>query len=128
MPTAPGVRSSVRSGRSDATLQFLSDYGYWVLIAWVFADQFALPLPSIPILIGASALAATGSLDIVTVVALATAATLVADIAWYFIGHRYGPKVLRLACNLSIEPVSCISNAKGAFDRYGKRRTLQPQP
>lgn len=103
----------------EAALQFLADYGYWVILGWVFADQFALPLPSIPILIGAGALSATGQLDVVGVVALATAATLAADFAWYALGHHFGPKVLRLTCNLSIEPVSCISSAKNYFDRYG---------
>lgn len=103
----------------EAALQFLADYGYWVILAWVFADQFALPLPSIPILIAAGALSSTGQLDIVAVVAIASVATLAADFTWYAIGRRFGPKVLRLTCNLSIEPVSCISSAKSYFDRYG---------
>lgn len=103
----------------DSALQFLADYGYWVILVWVFADQFALPLPSIPILIAAGALSATGELDIVLVVAIASAATLAADFAWYAIGRRFGAKVLSLACHLSIEPLGCIATARDYFGRYG---------
>ena len=42
------------------TLQFLVKHGYLVLFAWVFAEQIGLPLPSVPLLLAAGALAGAG--------------------------------------------------------------------
>ena len=58
-------------------LTLLIAYGYLILLAWVFADQAALPLPGEPILVGAGVLAGTGSLDIVTVLLVATGAIII---------------------------------------------------
>ena len=71
-------------------LSLLIEYGYLILLVWVFADQVALPLPSEPILVGAGVLAGTGSLDIVTAGLVATGAALSADLGWYAIGKQRG--------------------------------------
>jgi len=41
----------------NETLSFLTRHGYTVLFVWVFAEQIGLPLPAVPILIAAGALA-----------------------------------------------------------------------
>ena len=46
-------------------LDFLAAYGYVVVFAWMFADQAALPIPAIPLLVAAGALSFTGELDMV---------------------------------------------------------------
>ena len=38
------------------TLEFLLRHGYWVLFAWVLAEQLGLPVPSLPILLAMGAL------------------------------------------------------------------------
>src|SRR5258708_48612 len=45
------------------TLEFLLHHGYIVLLGWVFAEQMGLPLPSMPLLLAAGALARTGRLS-----------------------------------------------------------------
>src|ERR1700686_3466826 len=45
------------------TLEFLLPHGYVVLLGWVFAEQIGLPLPSMPLLLAAGALAGTGHLS-----------------------------------------------------------------
>ena len=41
----------------DETLRFILHHGYLVLVAWVFAEQMGLPIPSMPGLLAAGALA-----------------------------------------------------------------------
>ena len=100
-------------------LSLLIEYGYLILLIWVFADQAALPLPSEPILVGAGVLAGTGSLDIVILGLVATGAALSADLGWYAIGKRRGRPILNFLCKLSIEPDYCVRQTGVTFQRYG---------
>ncbi|MEE8244761.1 MAG: VTT domain-containing protein [Pseudomonadales bacterium] len=105
-------------------LTLLIEYGYLILLAWVFADQAALPLPGEPILVGAGVLAGTGSLDIVTVLLVATGAALSADLAWYAIGKWRGRSILKFLCKLSLEPDYCVRQTGVTFQRYGPATLL----
>lgn len=98
---------------------FLAQHGYIIIFAWVFLDQAALPLPSIPLLIAAGALVATGELSLVGVVATATFAAMLADVLWYQLGKRGGAKAISYVCKLSIEPDSCVTTTRNAFGRFG---------
>ena len=42
-----------------------------------------------------------------------------ADIAWFFIGRRYGHHVLRILCKLSLEPTVCVRKTQDSFGRSG---------
>jgi len=57
-------------------VQFLLEYGYVVLFVLIFLDQVGLPLPSIPVILGAGALAGTGDMNIYLVVLVTVAACL----------------------------------------------------
>lgn len=102
-----------------AALGFLAAYGYVVMFVWMFADQAALPIPAVPLLIAAGALSATGDLDIVGVVAAASAGTLLADSLWYVIGRYGGGRAIGWICRLSIEPDSCVTTTRNTFARLG---------
>jgi len=75
-------------------LEFLIEYGEWVLFAAVFLEQVGLPLPSIPFLVGAGALVGTGAMSGAVVMALAGIATLAADLIWFELGRRSGTRAL----------------------------------
>ncbi len=106
------------------TLQFVTRHGYAVLLAWVFAEQVGLPLPSVPILLAAGALAGTGRMHYSLTVLLAVGAALVSDLLWYQIGRRRGIKVLKLLCRISLEPDSCVRSTEDIFARHGARSLL----
>ena len=53
------------------SLQFLIRHGYTVIFVFVLAEQIGLPLPAIPLLLAAGALAGTGKLSLVLVVSSA---------------------------------------------------------
>ncbi len=102
-----------------AAMQTLAEHGYLVVFLWMFADQVALPIPALPLLIAAGAVAGTGALDPVLVISVAVAGCLLADSIWFYIGRRGGAHAIRLICKLSLEPDSCVTATRHAFGRYG---------
>jgi membrane protein DedA with SNARE-associated domain len=108
----------------DETLRFLTDHGYLVLFVFVFLEQVGAPLPAIPALLGVGALIGMGELVASVALAVATAASLLADVVWYRIGRSRGGRVLRLLCRISLEPDSCVRVTQNAFERWGGRSLL----
>ncbi len=106
------------------TLQFLIRHGYLVLFAWVFVEQLGLPLPSVPLLLAAGALAGTGRLYLPAVTALPVVAALCSDMLWYGLGRQRGAKVLQFLCRVSLEPDSCVRRTESTFERLGARSLL----
>jgi membrane protein DedA with SNARE-associated domain len=106
------------------TLEFLLHHGYAVLLAWVFAEQVGVPIPAMPLLLAAGALAGTGHLNLFESLLCAVSATLVADSIWYQLGRRKGIKILQLLCRISLEPDSCVRRTEGVFSKHGARSLL----
>ena len=104
-----------------STLEFLLHHGYAVLLAWVFAEQIGLPVPSLPILLAAGALAGSGRFSFAGSIFLSGGASLVADSMWYALGRVRGIKVLQLLCKISLEPDSCVRRTEGLFAKQGAR-------
>lgn len=105
-------------------VDFPERYGAPLVFAAVFLDQVGLPIPSVPILLGIGALAGRGSIDPVSSLLAATAASLCADFLWFQLGRRKGARVLGLVCRISIEPDTCVSMTQGIFTRYGVKSLL----
>jgi membrane protein DedA with SNARE-associated domain len=100
-------------------LQFLIQYGYIVLFLWVALDQAALPIPSVPLLIAAGALAGMGELSLSLVIAVSLIASIPINMFWFWLGRLRGARVLHLLCILSIEPDYCVRNTEDLFRRLG---------
>jgi len=92
---------------------------YGLIFLAVFAEQIGLPLPSAPVLIAAGTLAAAGTLDPLAAIVVSLAASLLADSIWYTLGRRYGLRVLRFLCRVSLEPDSCVRRSQDGFARHG---------
>ena len=99
--------------------QFLIHYGYVLLFIWVLLEQLGLPVPAIPLLFAAGALAGSGRLDLTSAVGLAITAALIADVLWYYLGRYRGGRVLKLLCRISLEPDSCVRRTEEVFIRHG---------
>ncbi len=107
-----------------STLEFLLRHGYVVLLGWVFAEQAGLPVPSLPILLAAGALAGTGRMSFFESLFTAVFACLVADSIWFQLGRLKGIKILQLLCKISLEPDSCVRRTEGVFAKEGSRSLL----
>ena len=108
----------------DEAASYLIRHGYAVLFVWVTAEQFALPVPSEPVLLAAGALARAGRLTLPVAVLVAVAGALVADVVWYEIGRTRGSRVLRFLCRISLERDSCVRQSQERFARHGARALL----
>jgi membrane protein DedA with SNARE-associated domain len=108
----------------DALVTFLLRHAELVLFVYVFADQIGVPLPAVPVLLGAGAMAAVGTVNMPLAVALAVAGSLLADLVWYAAGRVHGRKVLGFLCRVSLEPDSCVRRTEDLFLRHGVRSLL----
>jgi membrane protein DedA with SNARE-associated domain/rhodanese-related sulfurtransferase len=100
-------------------LTSIEHYGLWLVFANVLATQLGLPVPAYPTLIVVGAISARGDSAFVQAIAVATAASLIADFVWYFAGARHGRRVLRLMCRLSLSPDSCVRQTETLYERWG---------
>jgi len=108
----------------QALIEFVIRHGYAVLIAWVFAEQVGLPIPSMPILLAAGALAGRGHMNLWTALALSVVAATAADSLWFQLGRVRGVRVLRWLCKISLEPDSCVRRTEDVFAKRGVRTLL----
>ena len=108
----------------EQTVEFLVRHGYLLLFVWVLAEQAALPLPSVPLLLASGVLVSAGTLSLVLVFLCGAAACLLADSVWFELGKRRGAKVLRFICRISLEPDSCVRQTENVFLKYGMRSLL----
>jgi membrane protein DedA with SNARE-associated domain len=100
-------------------IEFLLHHGYIVLLAWVFVEQAGVPIPSLPLLLAAGALAGSHQLNLFASFFIVAFAAVSADSVWYQLGRHRGIKVLQFLCKITIEPDSCVRRTEGIFSRQG---------
>ena len=103
------------------TIEFLLRHGYVLLLGWVFAEQLGLPLPSMPLLLAAGALAGRGHMSFFASLFYVMLAAVAADAIWYQLGRRKGIRILQLLCKISLQPDSCVRRTEGVFAKQGAR-------
>lgn len=97
----------------------IGQHGLSIIFALVLLEQLGLPLPGLPALVVAGALAAAGGLSLPALFGAAVLACLVGDLVWYAAGRRYGNRVLATLCRVSLSPDICVNQAQANFDRWG---------
>lgn len=104
-------------------MQFLIDlireFGLGLVLINVFVEQAGIPVPAYPTLIVAAAFLATGPGAAAGLLALAVLGAVAADTLWYLGGRRYGMRVLRTLCRVSLSPDACVAQTEMIFARYG---------
>src|SRR2546428_12026674 len=108
----------------DGVIEALVQYGYVVVFGWVLAEQIGLPIPAVPVLLAAGAVAGTGRLSLAIILVLAAVASLVSDTIWCWIGRVRGARVLGWLCRISLEPDSCVRRTQRLFSARGARSLL----
>lgn len=99
-------------------IALVAEFGVLLVFLNVLLTQLGAPLPAVPTLVVAGALAADGQLAAAGVLAVALAACLFGDLAWYAAGRRYGGGVMRLLCRVSLSPDSCVQRSELQFQRW----------
>lgn len=104
-------------------MQSLSDlvaqYGLLAVFLNVLLVQAGAPLPASPTLLIAGAVAATGRLSYLQLLVGAVSASVIADLFWYLAGARFGGRVLKTLCRMSLSPESCVRRTENIFIRFG---------
>jgi membrane protein DedA with SNARE-associated domain/rhodanese-related sulfurtransferase len=103
----------------EALLADLARYGVPLVGLNVLLQQLGLPIPAVPTMMVAGALAVDGRISGVGVFGISVLASVVADTLWFLAGRRYGYPVLRLLCRVSLSPDTCVRQTEGIFERYG---------
>ncbi len=108
----------------EALRQLLAQHGFTLVFFNVLAAQLGLPIPALPMLVVAGALLAEGTVNLLPLAIIVVVASLLGDTPWYFAGRRYGYRILRTVCRISIEPDSCVKQTENIFTRWGPASLL----
>jgi len=100
-------------------IERVAEYGILLVFVNVLLEQLGLPIPALPTLIVAGALAARGTLSATLVLAVAVFASVIADYLWYELGRYQGYRVLKTLCRVSLSPDSCVQQTESFYQRYG---------
>src|SRR5712672_3522055 len=94
-------------------------YGLLVVFLNVLLAEGGLPLPAFPILITAAALVTRSYHQVHQIILAGVSGSLIADLAWYWIGKHYGRRVLGLLCKMSLSPDFCVRQTETVFLKVG---------
>jgi len=97
----------------------ITQYGLALVFANVLMQQMGLPIPALPTLIVAGALAADGKISALALFAVAFIACAISDATWYTVGRLFGRRVMKLLCRISLSPESCVRQSEYLFHRWG---------
>jgi membrane protein DedA with SNARE-associated domain/rhodanese-related sulfurtransferase len=90
----------------------------------VLVQQLGAPIPATPVLLLAGAHAAADPLYGVYALALAILASSAGSLPWFWAGRRYGYRVLKFMCRVSLSPDGCVRQTETAFERHGAAALL----
>ena len=103
----------------------VAEYGVWIyalLFAIIFCETGLVVTPFLPgdsLLFVAGALAATGGLDIGTLIAVLLAAAIIGDNTNYWIGRWVGERVLHWGADSRFFNRAAYDKAHGFYERWG---------
>jgi membrane protein DedA with SNARE-associated domain/rhodanese-related sulfurtransferase len=100
-------------------MRLFEHHAYTILFTWVLAEQGGMPIPSLPVMLAAGTMSAAHRLHIAYVLPVILLACLIADSAWFFLGKRYGRKILNLLCRFSLESTTCVAKTQGTMMKRG---------
>jgi membrane protein DedA with SNARE-associated domain len=100
-------------------MAFVAQWGLALAFGTVFLDQLGIPAFAATILIAAGAVADESSLRPEAVLAVAVVACLFADHLWFFLGRRFGRRILGGICRLSLSPDTCVRQTDDLIARFG---------
>lgn len=102
----------------------LTEYGLFVVFLNVLLDQGGLPLPAIPTLMTAAALAGRFDSQVLEIVAAGALGSMISDLAWFWGGMRHGRRVLGMLCRISLSPDFCVRQTETVFGKIGPAALL----
>lgn len=100
-------------------VELLLQHGAALVFVVTLLARAGAPIPAGPMLVIAGALGSLGQISLSLTVLLSLLANLLGDVVWYVGGRRYGYRVMRLLCRVSLSPDTCVAQSEGYFSRWG---------
>jgi membrane protein DedA with SNARE-associated domain/rhodanese-related sulfurtransferase len=97
----------------------LGRHGLAIVFANTLLERIGVPIPALPLLVVAGALAARGQLQLVWLLAVAVFTPFAVDVAWFGLGRWRGKEVLRAVCRMAFSPEACVRQTEAMFERHG---------
>ncbi len=94
-------------------------HAYAILFGWVLVEQAGVPVPSVPVLLAAGTMSSAHKLHVALVIPVVLLACLLSDSLWFWLGRRYGTRIVNLLCRMSFEAASCVTRTQGSLSRRG---------
>jgi membrane protein DedA with SNARE-associated domain len=108
----------------NSLVHYVLVYGIPLVFLNVLLEQLGAPVPAVPALIVAGALSRDGRMSSTHVLLAALLASLIADYVWFRLGRRFGYRILRTLCRISLSPDSCVRDTEARFERWGLKSLL----
>ena len=108
----------------EQVLEFLLRHIELVVFFTVLAEQIGLPIPAIPLLLAAGAVAGDGQASLIALTALSVGACLLGDMVWFELGRHRGRQTLSLLCRIALEPDACVRRTENFFLIHGIRALI----
>ncbi len=100
-------------------LALLAAHGAAVVFLATLAARLGAPVPAVPFLIVAGGLSVGGQVSFPGVVLAAVVGNILGDGAWFLAGRRWGYRVMRLLCRISLSADSCVQRSESILGRWG---------
>ncbi|HEY5213369.1 MAG TPA: VTT domain-containing protein, partial [Acidobacteriaceae bacterium] len=78
-----------------------------------------LPIPSVPVMLAVGTMSAAHKMHVAYAIPVILLACLISDSAWYFLGKRFGGRVLNILCRFSLEAATCVERTHGTVSKRG---------
>ena len=100
-------------------IALVTAHGALLVFAATLAARIGAPVPAAPFLVIAASLSAGVPSSLLAVFAVTIVASTLGDGAWFLAGRRYGYRMLKVLCQISMSPDSCVSQSESFFERWG---------
>ena len=97
----------------------LSAQGAAVVFLATLATRLGAPVPAAPFLVVAGGLAVGGQLSFAAVLLAAVLGNILGDGAWFLAGRRWGFRVMRFLCRISLSADTCVRRSESILGRWG---------
>lgn len=97
----------------------LLDHGPLIVFLATLAARIGAPVPASPLLVVAGSLVVAGQMSIVAALATSIVANVIGDGAWFLAGRRYGYRVMKQLCRISLSPDSCVRQSETLITAWG---------
>lgn len=100
-------------------ISVVEQHGLLLVFLGVLLAEIGLPLPAFPLLMTAATLVGPSDFAVPRIILAGVGGCLIADLAWYWCGKRYGHRVLGWLCKISLSPDFCVRQTETVFARVG---------